>query len=123
MKNITKTAATILSIIVLQTFSVKAQVKKTTMDQNEKTEMQKTHYNNLQVNGLKIFYREAGSKDAPVILLLHGYPTSSHMYRNLIPILSKKYHVIAPDLPGFGFSDAPDHLKFEYTFDNLANTM
>ena len=81
------------------------------------------HYRNVHVKGLNIFYREAGLKDAPTILLLHGYPTSSHMFRNLIPILSEKYHVIAPDLPGFGYSDAPNHDQFSYTFDNLADTM
>lgn len=81
------------------------------------------HYNKIKVKGLNIFYREAGAKDAPVILLLHGYPTSSHMFRNLIPILSTKFHVIAPDLPGFGYSDAPDHKEFSYTFDNLALVM
>ena len=73
----------------------------------------------IQVDGLNIFYRESGPVDAPVILLLHGYPTSSHMYRNLIPILNEKYHVIAPDLPGFGYSDAPKNTEFTYTFDNL----
>jgi pimeloyl-ACP methyl ester carboxylesterase len=72
-----------------------------------------------QVADLNIFYREAGPKDAPVILLLHGYPTSSHMYRNLIPILSENYHVIAPDLIGFGYSDAPHYKSFNYSFDNL----
>lgn len=77
----------------------------------------------VKVNGLNLFYREAGSPDAPIILLLHGYPASSHMFRNLIPILSKQYHVIAPDLPGFGYSDAPSNQDFDYTFDNLASTM
>ena len=86
-------------------------------------ETSKVHYQKIKVNDLNIFYREAGPKDAPNILLLHGYPTSSHMYRNLIPILSNQYHVLAPDLPGFGYSDAPDHSQFNYTFDNLANTM
>ncbi|MEN0053108.1 MAG: alpha/beta hydrolase [Mucilaginibacter sp.] len=81
------------------------------------------HYNNISVNDLNIFYREAGPKDVPVILLLHGYPTSSFMFRNLIPVLAAKYHVIAPDLHGFGYSDSPDHTKFTYTFDNLANSM
>jgi pimeloyl-ACP methyl ester carboxylesterase len=81
------------------------------------------HYYNTIVNGLNIFYREAGPKDAPVILLLHGYPTSSFMYRNLIPILAEKYRVIAPDLPGFGFSEAPVRADFNYTFDNLANAV
>ncbi|GAA4914986.1 alpha/beta hydrolase [Mucilaginibacter defluvii] len=75
------------------------------------------------MGNLKIFYREAGDPQSPTILLLHEYPTSSHMIRNLIPILKEKYHVIAPDLPGFGFSDAPEHTHFKYTFDNLAGTM
>jgi pimeloyl-ACP methyl ester carboxylesterase len=77
------------------------------------------HYRNIQVNDLNVFYRESGAPDAPVVLLLHGFPTSSHMYRNLIPILNKRYRVIAPDLIGFGFSDAPEASKFRYTFDNL----
>ncbi len=72
------------------------------------------------VGGFKIFYREAGDPQAAAVLLLHGFPTSSHMFRNLIPQLGDDYHVIAPDLPGFGFSDAPDHKTFEYTFDHLA---
>jgi pimeloyl-ACP methyl ester carboxylesterase len=79
-----------------------------------------TTYHQANVNGLKIFYREAGPKSAPAILLLHGFPTSSHMFRNLIPALADRYHVIAPDLPGFGFSDAPDRKRFRYTFENLA---
>src|ERR1700733_12473062 len=79
------------------------------------------NYRKEKVEDLNIFYREAGPVDAPVVLLLHGYPTSSHMFRNLIPILSEKYHVIAPDLPGFGYSDKPDHKDFDYTFDNLTN--
>ena len=82
-----------------------------------------TTYRRTQADGLEIFYREAGPKTAPVILLLHGFPTSSHMFRNLIPALSKHYRVIAPDLPGFGFSDAPDRKQFRYTFENLANVI
>lgn len=78
------------------------------------------HYRTIKTEGLNLFYREAGPEDAPVILLLHGYPASSFMYRNLIPVLSGKYHVIAPDLPGFGYSDAPLHDQFEYTFNHLA---
>lgn len=70
-----------------------------------------------------IFYREAGPAKAPPILLLHGFPTSSHMFRNLIPALADSYHVIAPDLPGFGFSDSPDRKEFPYTFDNLARVI
>jgi pimeloyl-ACP methyl ester carboxylesterase len=76
-------------------------------------------YLKTKVYGLNIFYRESGPIDAPTILLLHGYPTSSHMYRNLIPLLNKEYHVVAPDLIGFGFSDAPHYKSFNYTFDNL----
>ena len=67
-----------------------------------------------------MFYREAGDKSAPTIVLLHGFPTSSHMYRNLIPLLAKNFHVIAPDYIGFGYSDAPNAADFTYTFDNLA---
>jgi pimeloyl-ACP methyl ester carboxylesterase len=77
-------------------------------------------YRTVKVDGLDIFYREAGPKDAPTILLLHGFPTSSHMFRNLIPLLASKYHVIAPDYPGFGQSSAPSREAFKYTFDNLA---
>ena len=80
-------------------------------------------YKMAQLDGLKIFYREAGDPLAPAVLLLHGFPTSSHMFRNLIPELSVQYHVIAPDLPGFGFSDAPDHKSFAYTFDHLAQVI
>ncbi|HEY6901492.1 MAG TPA: alpha/beta hydrolase [Puia sp.] len=79
------------------------------------------HHLTTVVNGVKIFYRESGPKDAPVVLLLHGFPTSSHMYRNLIPILNKEFRVIAPDLVGFGFSDAPHHGAFTYSFDNLTS--
>ncbi|MDP1797981.1 MAG: alpha/beta hydrolase [Planctomycetaceae bacterium] len=77
----------------------------------------------VKVDGLNIFYREAGPKEAPTVLLLHGFPTSSHMFRNLIPALADKYHVIAPDYPGFGSSSAPSVKEFEYTFDNLANVI
>jgi len=77
----------------------------------------------VKVNGLDIFYREAGPKDAPAILLLHGFPTSSHMFRNLIPALADRYHVVAPDYPGYGNSSAPTVGEFEYTFDNLAKVI
>lgn len=80
-------------------------------------------FNTVNVDGIKIFYREAGPKDGPTVLLLHGFPTSSHMYRGLIPLLANKYHVIAPDLPGFGFSELPSRETYRYTFDNLARTM
>jgi pimeloyl-ACP methyl ester carboxylesterase len=80
-------------------------------------------YQYAKVRGLKIFYREAGKKDLPTIVLLHGFPTSSFMFRNLIPLLAKTNHVIAPDYPGFGFSDTPSVDDFEYTFDHLAVVM
>ena len=82
-----------------------------------------TTYQHEIVDGCGIFYRDAGPKEAPTILLLHGFPTSSHMFRNLIPLLADCFHVVAPDLPGFGFSDAPDRERFRYTFENLANVI
>jgi pimeloyl-ACP methyl ester carboxylesterase len=80
-------------------------------------------YKTQEVDGLRIFYREAGPADAPIVLLLHGFPTSSHMYRDLIPRLATRYRVIAPDYPGYGFSDAPSPASFTYTFDHLADVM
>lgn len=77
-------------------------------------------YHHGNVRGRKLFYREAGFKDSPTVVLLHGFPSSSHMFRDLIPQLSDKFHVIAPDYVGFGYSDAPGVQEFEYTFDNLA---
>ena len=82
-----------------------------------------TRYQRIKVDGLELFYREAGSKTAPAVLLLHGFPTSSHMFRNLIPALAERYHVIAPDLPGFGFSESPDRKEFRYTFENLTKVI
>jgi len=79
------------------------------------------HYKTVRVSDLDIFYREAGPQTAPVILLLHGFPTSSNMFRNLIPRLAGSFHVLAPDYPGFGQSGMPDHTKFAYTFENFTN--
>lgn len=79
-----------------------------------------TSYHHATVRGVKLFYREAGSTNSPTVVLLHGFPSSSHMFRDLIPQLADKFHVIAPDYVGFGYSDAPDVSDFEYTFDNLA---
>ena len=78
------------------------------------------HYRSAKIKGLNVFYREAGPADGPVVLLLHGFPSSSHMFRNLIPLLSDRYHVIAPDFPGFGQSDTPDHSSFKYGFGTYA---
>jgi pimeloyl-ACP methyl ester carboxylesterase len=77
-------------------------------------------YRTLNVEGLEIFYREAGPRDAPTVLLLHGFPSSSHMFRNLIPMLAYKYHVVAPDFPGYGESSAPSVNDFEYSYERLA---
>ncbi|MEJ6484757.1 alpha/beta hydrolase [Nostoc punctiforme UO1] len=82
-----------------------------------------TTYHTVSINGLDIFYREAGSRDRPTILLLHGFPTSSHMFRNLIPALADQFHLIAPDYPGFGYSSMPTVDEFDYTFDRLAEVM
>lgn len=90
---------------------------------NKPEDVQSVHYHTLDIDGLKVFYREAGPADAPVILLLHGFPASSFMYRDLIDRLSGHYHVIAPDYPGFGYSDAPSTEQFTYTFDNLADVI
>jgi pimeloyl-ACP methyl ester carboxylesterase len=80
-------------------------------------------YQHALVDGSKVFYREAGLKTAPAILLLHGFPTSSHMFRNLIPALADRYHVVAPDLPGFGFTESGDRKNFRYTFENIAEVI
>ena len=80
-------------------------------------------YRTVAVDGLKVFFREAGDPRASAVLLLHGFPTSSHMYRELIPVLADRYHVVAPDLPGFGFTEAPDRERFKYSFDHLAEVM
>ena len=81
------------------------------------------NYKTVEVNGLDVFYREAGDKNAPTLLLLHGFPTSSHMFRNLMAELADSYHMLAPDFPGFGNSSQPSMEDYEYTFDNLAATV
>lgn len=81
----------------------------------------KVHYRTVPINDVDIFYREAGPKDAPVLLLLHGFPTSSNMFRNPIPHLASSFHVIAPDYPGYGQSSMPDRKSFAYTFENMTN--
>jgi len=80
-------------------------------------------YRSADVEGLKVFYREAGPADGPALLLLHGFPSASHMFRELIPLLADRFRLVAPDLPGFGQSDMPPRSKFTYTFDHLAGIM
>jgi pimeloyl-ACP methyl ester carboxylesterase len=82
-----------------------------------------TSIHRIEADGVRVFYREAGPADAPVVLLLHGFPTSSFQYRELIPRLADRYRVIAPDLPGFGFTEVPEERRYRYTFDALANTI
>jgi pimeloyl-ACP methyl ester carboxylesterase len=85
--------------------------------------MTKIAYRRIAVDSIEIFYREAGRSNAPALLLLHGFPTASHMFRDLIPELADRFHVIAPDLPGFGQSDMPHRGAFTYTFDNIARVV
>lgn len=93
------------------------------MAQSLASSVAQVHYMTAKVDGVDVFYREAGSVDKPVVLLLHGFPTSSQMFRDLIPRLADQYHVIAPDYPGYGYSAMPDRSKFAYTFDNYAKVV
>ncbi|WP_341963933.1 alpha/beta hydrolase [Pseudomonas sp. RC10] len=82
-----------------------------------------THYKFADADGVRVFYREAGEPSFPTLLLLHGFPSSSHQFRNLIPLLADNFHIIAPDLPGFGFTEVPAERNYTYTFDALAHTL
>jgi len=135
MKGFKKIATTFLTILAVVPFSLigtialgiltskPADVEATQNQSITPVNNYPTLHKTIEVDGLEIFYREAGPKDAPVILLLHGFPTSSHMFRNLIPQLSDRFHVVAPDYPGFGNSSMPTVEQFTYTFDNLAKVM
>ena len=81
------------------------------------------HFNTIDVDGLKVFYREAGACTRPTVLLLHGFPSASHMFRDLIPELATHYHVVAPDLPGFGMTEQPAREEFAYTFENISKVI
>src|SRR6202049_4529539 len=107
---------TTLTFVLAITLGLDAQRRGKTMEPQ-------VFYRTVKVDGLSIFYREAGPKDAPTILLLHGLPSSSRMFEPLFSRLSTRYHLVAPDYPGFGHSDWPDPKKFAYTFDRYAEIM
>ena len=118
LKSLASIAVIVLIALVASSFSSSTDDK---FLSNPEYVSHPTLHKNVSVQGVNVFYREAGDKNKPTILLLHGYPTSSHMFRNLITDLSVQYHVLAPDYPGFGRSDQPAIADFEYTFDNMAN--
>jgi pimeloyl-ACP methyl ester carboxylesterase len=96
---------------------------KTRASRRRRIQMGDIAYRTVDVDGLPVFYREAGPPDAPALVLLHGFPSASHMFRELMPLLADKYHLVAPDLPGFGRSAMPAREDFDYTFDNLAGVI
>jgi len=112
----TLTSIAILAVALVTTLGMNAQ-------QEEKTMEHQVHYRIVKVDGLSIFYREAGPKDAPTILLLHGLPSSSRMFQPLLTRLVDSYHLVAPDYPGYGHGDWPDPKQFDYTFDHIASVM
>ncbi len=117
IKSVLKMTFLLVMILTVSSFKSSDAVIDNIISINED---QPTFHRTVEVNGVDIFYREAGTRDKPTILLLHGYPTSSHMFRNLITDLSVRYHVLAPDYPGYGRSEQPSIKDFEYTFDNMA---
>lgn len=119
MRHLSKTMNSLLrfAILLILPVTLLAQRKGHTMPQHL------VYYRTVKVDGLNIFYRETGHKDAPVILLLHGLPSSSRMFEPLYARLADRYHLIAPDYPGFGHSDWPDPKQYSYTFDNIATTV
>jgi len=123
MKPLNLIAAGLAALIAISVSAAAPVDVATSRSSTSATAATTVRYRTAQVDGVRLFYREAGPANGPVVLLLHGFPTSSHMFRNLIPTLSDRYRVIAPDYPGFGQSDAPDHAKFAYTFGRYADLM
>src|ERR1700742_3820420 len=105
----------------LAAFPYAIDLEECAMSQESRIPLTTTH--RMAADGVTVFYREAGPADAPVVLLLHGFPTSSFQYRELIPRLADRYHVIAPDLPGFGFTEVPAERQYTYTFEALSKTL
>ena len=114
----------VLLSLALGFFAIDGQAQKPTADRiSPDQRTTRVTYHTVNIDGLDIFYREAGDPSKPTILLLHGFPASSHMFRNLIPALADRFHLVAPDYPGFGQSSAPSVNEFNYTFDNLAGVI
>ncbi len=118
--NLLSTLIIVVAVVTTSSLPASAQ-NNATPNPTERPFVASITYRTTTIDDVEIFYREAGPQDAPVVLLLHGFPTSSHMFRNLIPALADRYHVIAPDYPGFGNSGAPPIDQFDYTFDHLAD--
>ena len=112
-----------ITVILMTTMTMGGISTALAQGKTEEASTSEVTYHTKQISGVDVFYREAGPKDAPTLVLLHGFPTSSHMFRNLIPKLADKYHIIAPDYPGYGNSAMPSVGEFEYTFDNMASVM
>src|SRR5579864_249483 len=117
------TALAAASALAFLTLPVAAQTHPHPSPASQKEVRAVIHYRTTKVGLYQVFYREAGDPHAPTLLLLHGFPTSSHMFRELIPLLADRYHIVAPDLPGFGFSEAPPRGGFRYSFDNLTKVI
>ncbi len=113
----------LLTLLIWLSLGTQSQADEVPASQLSHQTSHKTSFKTVEIDGVEVFYREAGPRDAPTILLLHGFPTSSHMFRNLIPALSDRFHLVAPDYPGFGNSAQPGLDEFNYTFDGLADLM
>ncbi len=121
--NITLGTFAVFAVSALLLTAPVPSIAKEPTSKNSTIDTAQIHYKAVTIDGVEVAYREAGPANAPAIILLHGFPTSSHMYRNLIPALADTYRVIAPDYPGFGHSGMPDRAAFNYTFDNYANLL